>query len=68
MICPHCGHPESRVSETRPSTEFDKRVRHCRNCAKTFTTIERVAVYAGRAVGYIEAGQSVLEQEEADVA
>ena len=67
MICPHCSHPESRVTETRASDSYDKRVRICRNCAKTFVTIERVAVYAGRAVGYIESGQP-LEPEEADVA
>ena len=67
MQCPHCGHPESRVGETRASDDYDKRVRFCRSCAKSFTTIERVAVYAGRAVGYIESGQPVL-QEEADVA
>jgi hypothetical protein len=61
--CPHCNHPESRVAETRPSADFDKRVRQCRNCAKTFTTLERVAVYAGRAAGYIESGQPELEEE-----
>ena len=55
------------MTETRASDNYDKRVRICRNCAKTFTTIERVAVYAGRAVGYIESGQP-LEPEEADVA
>jgi hypothetical protein len=51
------------VAETRPSADFDKRVRQCRNCAKTFTTLERVAVYAGRAAGYIESGQPELEEE-----
>jgi transcriptional regulator NrdR family protein len=67
MICPHCSHPESRVTETRASDSYDKRVRICRNCAKTFVTIERVAVYAGRAAGYIESGPAA-DLEEADVA
>jgi transcriptional repressor NrdR len=65
--CPHCDHPESRVTETRASDGYDKRVRICRSCAKTFTTIERVAVYAGRAAGYIESGPAA-DLEEADVA
>lgn len=56
------------MSETRANDDYDKRVRFCRGCGKTFTTIERVAVYAGRAAGYIEAGQTALVQEEVDVA
>jgi hypothetical protein len=56
MNCPHCGNPESRVDETRPGPEFDRRVRFCRSCGKKFQTIERVAVYGGRSIGYLEAG------------
>lgn len=56
MNCPHCDHPESRVTETRQNTEYDKRIRQCRSCGKTFTTLERVAVFGGRAIGWIEAG------------
>jgi hypothetical protein len=58
MNCPHCDHPESRVTETRSSPEFDRRIRICRGCGKTFQTLERVAVFAGRAAGYIEAVQA----------
>jgi hypothetical protein len=64
MMCPHCGHEESRVTETRASAEYDRRIRICRGCSKTFQTIERVAVYAGRAAGYIEAGQSPVLPED----
>lgn len=60
MNCPHCDHPESRVTETRASTEYDKRIRQCRSCGRTFTTLERVAVFGGRAIGYIEAGGPVV--------
>jgi hypothetical protein len=52
--CPHCDHPDSRISETRANPDHDRRIRLCRGCGKTFTTIERVAVYAGRAAGWIE--------------
>ena len=64
MNCPHCGHEESRVTETRASAEYDRRIRICRKCGKNFQTIERVAVYAGRAAGYIEAGQLALPPED----
>lgn len=52
--CPHCNHPDSRVSETRANPDHDRRIRICRGCGKTFTTFERVAVYAGRAAGWFE--------------
>lgn len=62
MKCPHCGHDKSRVTETRAAAEADRRIRICQGCGKTFQTLERVCVFAGRAVGYIEAGQTpVLE-------
>jgi transcription elongation factor Elf1 len=55
MNCPHCDHPHSVVIETRQKSDGDKRTRICKDCSKRFVTIERVAVYAGRALGYIEA-------------
>ncbi|MEB3320160.1 MAG: hypothetical protein VKI63_04390 [Cyanobium sp.] len=63
MKCPHCGHDKSRVTETRAADEADRRIRLCLGCAKTFTTFERVAIYAGRSAGYVEVGQTkpVLE-------
>ena len=64
MICPHCGQPDSRIIETRTSPDYDRRVRQCRSCAKSFQTIERVAVYGGRAIGYIEAGDMPMMEEE----
>ncbi|MEY3962807.1 MAG: uncultured phage MedDCM-OCT-S38-C3 [Cyanobacteriota bacterium] len=58
MKCPHCGHEKSRVTETRAGDEADRRIRLCQGCGKTFQTLERVCVFAGRAAGYIESGQA----------
>lgn len=52
------------MTETRAGNEADRRIRQCRSCAKTFTTLERVAVYAGRAAGYIEAGGLALLEDD----
>lgn len=68
MNCPHCGSPTSRVTETKPCDGYDKRVRICRDCSKVYRTIERVAVYAGRAAGYFEAGGSVMVEADDDEA
>jgi hypothetical protein len=57
MNCPHCGHDKSRVTETRANTEADRRIRLCQGCGRTFQTLERVCVFAGRAAGYVEVGQ-----------
>ena len=61
MNCPHCAHPESRVTETRSGSDADRRIRLCRSCGKTFQTMERVAVFAGRAIGYIESNPAGVE-------
>lgn len=60
MNCPHCGHDKSRVTETRASADGDRRIRLCRSCGRTFTTIERVTVYFGRNTGWME----VVPQQE----
>jgi hypothetical protein len=57
MNCPHCGHEKSRVTETRAKAEADRRIRLCQGCGRTFQTLERVCVFAGRAAGYVEVGQ-----------
>lgn len=57
MKCPHCGHEKSRVTETRANDEADRRIRLCLGCARTFQTLERVCVFAGRSAGYVEVGQ-----------
>ena len=66
MNCPHCNHPESRVTETRSGPDADRRIRICRSCGKTFQTMERVAVFAGRAIGYLEAtvADALVDPEE----
>lgn len=56
MKCPHCGSEQSRVTETRASAEADRRIRLCKGCGRTFQTLERVCVLAGRAAGYVEVG------------
>lgn len=57
MKCPHCGYDKSRVLETRAGDEADLRVRSCHRCGKTFRTLERIALYAGRSTGYVEVAQ-----------
>jgi len=41
MRCPHCGHPNTRVIETRESDEAIRRRRACESCELRFTTYER---------------------------
>ena len=54
MNCPHCGNDKHRVSECRSHEDGLLRRRLCQGCGRIFTSIERVAVYAGRHVGYLE--------------
>lgn len=54
MMCPHCGHDKSRVTDTEARHDHILRYRICAKCAKKFTTIERVAVFVGRNVGHVE--------------
>lgn len=44
MKCPYCGHPESKVIDSRPADEGAsiRRRRECESCAKRFTTYEKV--------------------------
>ena len=44
MRCPACGHPESKVVDSRPSDEFNsiRRRRVCDECGKRFTTYEKI--------------------------
>ena len=44
MKCPYCGHPESKVIDSRPADEnvSIRRRRECLSCAKRFTTYETV--------------------------
>ena len=44
MKCPYCGHPESKVIESRPADENAsiRRRRECLSCARRFTTYETV--------------------------
>ncbi|HEY3276527.1 MAG TPA: transcriptional regulator NrdR [Syntrophorhabdaceae bacterium] len=44
MKCPYCGHPESKVLDSRMSKEMDtiRRRRECLKCAKRFSTAERL--------------------------
>jgi transcriptional repressor NrdR len=44
MRCPHCGHPEDRVVDSREAQEGQatRRRRECLGCARRYTTYERV--------------------------
>lgn len=44
MKCPYCGHPESKVIDSRPITDGSsiRRRRECLDCAKRFNTYEVV--------------------------
>ncbi len=43
MKCIYCGHPESKVIDSRPLNEGDtiRRRRECLKCARRFTTYEK---------------------------
>ncbi len=43
MLCPYCGHPDSRVVDTRASAESIRRRRECQACRKRFTTYEQIS-------------------------
>ncbi len=42
MNCPYCGHRESKVTDSRDSSESIRRRRECLLCGRRFTTYERV--------------------------
>ncbi len=44
MKCPYCGHPDTRVIDSRPADEGNsiRRRRSCDVCGKRFTTYEKV--------------------------
>ena len=44
MLCPSCGHPESKVVDSRPSEDGTtiRRRRECLTCKHRFTTYERL--------------------------
>ena len=44
MKCPACGHPESKVLDSRPANEGNsiRRRRECLKCQKRFTTLETI--------------------------
>ena len=43
MKCIYCGHPESKVIDSRPLNEGDtiRRRRECQKCARRFMTYEK---------------------------
>ncbi|MGF7010899.1 transcriptional repressor NrdR [Lachnospiraceae bacterium PF1-22] len=44
MKCPYCGHPDTRVIDSRPAEDGSsiRRRRSCDECTKRFTTYEKV--------------------------
>ena len=46
MRCPYCNHPESKVIDSRDSTEGIRRRRECMQCGLRYTTYERIQTTA----------------------
>ena len=45
MKCPYCGHPDTRVIDSRPAEDNNghpKKEDPCDECGKRFTTYEKV--------------------------
>ena len=44
MKCPYCGHPDTRVIDSRPAEDNSsiRRRRQCERCGKRFTTYEKL--------------------------
>jgi transcriptional repressor NrdR len=43
MRCPHCGHTQHKVIDTRDAADGIRRRRRCEQCDQRFTTYEHVA-------------------------
>jgi transcriptional repressor NrdR len=43
MRCPHCGHEQHKVVDTRDAGDSIRRRRECRSCGQRFTSYEHVA-------------------------
>ena len=41
MLCPYCGHPDTKVTDKRDQDSVTRRRRECLKCEKRFTTLER---------------------------
>lgn len=44
MVCPFCGHEDSKVIDSRPSEGKIRRRRECTGCGKRFTTFECIEI------------------------
>jgi transcriptional repressor NrdR len=43
MLCPHCGHTQHKVVDTRDAGDAIRRRRKCESCGQRFTTYEHLA-------------------------
>ena len=43
MRCPHCGHTQHKVIDTRDAADSIRRRRKCDHCGQRFTTYEHIA-------------------------
>ena len=43
MQCPHCGHTQHKVIDTRETGDAIRRRRQCESCSQRFTTYEHIA-------------------------
>ena len=66
MNCPKCGGSSSRVLDTKnyPEMQCIRRYRQCSECKCDFVTHERVAVFAGKSLGWVEARPGWVEVRE----
>ena len=66
MNCPKCGSSSSRVLDTKnyPEMQCIRRYRQCSECKCDFVTHERVAVFAGKSLGWVENRPGWVEQRE----
>lgn len=45
MLCPYCGHDDSKVIDSRTVNDSVRRRRRCLQCERRFTTYERIEPY-----------------------
>jgi transcriptional regulator NrdR family protein len=51
--CPHCDSEDTFVRVNKGGANQNLRYRTCKDCAKTFTTMEIICVSAGRRRGMV---------------
>ena len=65
MICPFCNHEDTKVLESRMSSEKAciRRRRECENCQQRFTTYERVEISPIMVIKKINQKKNIREKK-----